>query len=168
MLFDEPLVPDSQVSDYSDDEAEPLRPRRDDGNGSTFRPPIVNRLASFRTESQGGDDETQASGPMAFHTSVSVSAFKIPALLRRSTTAASNGSVNGGVTTTTAGGGNENAVRRGGNKKSNIHFQAREAERMKKVVAAEGKRREGIRKRVGRGRVSVLGAGLESQGSGFE
>jgi len=174
-LIDEPLVPDSQVSDYSDDydsnsdSERRVRARCDDTGAvlTTVRASVVNRLTSFRT-SESQDDDTQTAGPMALHTTTaSISMFKIPSLLRRTTTnlSTTSNSSTGANTPVT----NEGGVRRGGSNKSNIHFQAREAERMKKIEVAEGRRREGIRKRVaGKGRVSVLGQSLESQGSGFE
>ena len=57
----------------------------------------------------------------------------------------------------------------GGSKRSNIHFQAREAERMKKVREVEARRKEGIRRSVvGKGRVSGLVNSLGGRGSGFE
>jgi mediator of replication checkpoint protein 1 len=182
-LIDEPLVPNSQVSDNSDDEAEEdedsdgpsrrVRQKRNDGNGSsvltTVRASVVNRLTLSRNNSMGMDEDSQASGPVAFHTSNSISSggFKIPSLLRRATTNLSSTSSNSSGATTPVT--NENAVRMGGSKRSNIHFQAREAERMKKVQDADRRRTEGIRKSVvGKGRTSVLGNSLGSRNSGFE
>jgi mediator of replication checkpoint protein 1 len=180
-LIDEPLVPDSQVSDNSDNELEVeddddgpsrrVRQKRNDENGSSvltsLRASVVNRITVSRQNSLSIDDDSQALGPMAFHTSTSGnnSGFKIPSLLRRATTSLSNASTNSSGTTTPT---NENAVRMGGSKKSNIHFQAREAERMKKVQDAERRRTEGIRKRVaGKGRMSVLSNSL-GRNSGFD
>jgi mediator of replication checkpoint protein 1 len=178
MLIDEPLVPNSQASDASDDEEEDeephVRQRRNDGNGSAVltavRASVINRLTVSRQNSMDTEDN-DTSGPVAFHSSTStVGMFKIPSLLRRATTNLSNASTSStGTTTPTHASGNENAVRMGGSKKSNIHFQAREAERMKKVRDVEERRREGIRKSVvGKGRVSVLGNSLGRRGSGFE
>ena len=183
-LLEDAIVPDSQVSDQSDDAEDEdedgptrrVRQRRNDGNGSavltSVRASVINRLTVSRQNSLSTEDDAQApTGPMAFHASTSLSGsgvFKIPSLLRRATTNLSNAS-NSSSGTTTPTGGNENAVRMGGSKRSNIHFQAREAERMKKVREAEGRRREGIRKSVvGKGRVSVLGNSLGGKGNGFE
>jgi mediator of replication checkpoint protein 1 len=178
-LLDEPLVPDSQLSDQSDDEEDDsdlgraIRQHRNDSNSSSVlnpvRPSIINRLTNSRQNSMStDDDESQApSGPMAFHTSTSnTNLFKMPSLLRRATT---NLSTTSNTSTTISTTTNENAVRMGGSKRSNIHFQAREAERMKKVVDVERRRTERIRKSVaGKGRVSVLGTSLGRKGSGFE
>jgi mediator of replication checkpoint protein 1 len=178
-LLDEPLVPDSQMSDQSDDDEEEddtdlgraIRQHRNSSILSQVRPSIINRLTNSRQNSMSTDDDSQGpSGPMAFHISTSNSSlFKIPNLLRRATTnlsTTSNTSIGGRDVTMTT---NENAVRMGGSKRSNIHFQAREAERMKKVREVERRRTEGIRKSVtGKARVSVLGNSLGRKGGGFE
>jgi mediator of replication checkpoint protein 1 len=178
MLIDEPLVPDSQISDHSDDgddDDEPvIRQRRNDGNGSAVltavRASVINRLTLSRQNSMDTEDDSQTSGPMAFHTSTSSTGlFKIPSLLRRATTNLSNASTSSTGTTTPNENRDGNSVRMGGSKKSNIHFQAREAERMRKVRNVEERRREGIRKSVvSKGRVSVLGNSLGRRESGFE
>ena len=185
-LLEEPLVPDSQVSDQSDEEADEededgptrrVRQKRNDGNGSAIltsvRASVINRLSVSRQNSLStAEDESQPpSGPMAFHTSnSSASLFKVPSLLRRATTnlsTASNSS--SGTTTPTTTSGEGDKVRMGGSKRSNIHFQAREAERMKKVREVEARRKEGIRRSVvGKGRVSGLVNSLGGRGSGFE
>lgn len=184
-LIDEPLVPGTQASDHSDDDDEDgeytaydepsdrHRLGRMDGDGSavltTVRASVVNRLTVSRNNSISIDEESSSTGLMAFHTSTSTTngVFKVPSLLRRATTNLSTtSSTSSGTTTPT---NNENAVRMGGSKKSNIHFQAREAERMKKVQEADQRRREGIRKSVvGKGRRSVLGNSLGGRNSGFE
>jgi len=61
----------------------------------------------------------------------------------------------------------ENAVRVGGSKKSNIHYQAREAERKRIVGAAEKKRNAQVKKKVISTGRSILGL-LRNNGSGFE
>lgn len=181
-LLEEPhmQVPDSQVSDASDDDLEiedgdrlpHMRQTRNDGNGpsvlTVLRASVVNRLTLSRQNSLAQDEDTQTSGPVAFHTPTSNGGtFKVPSLLRRATTNLSNASSNEGSRTTTPS--NENAVRMGRSKKSNIHFQAREAERMKKVREADMRRKEGIRKSVtGKARVSVLGNSLGGRNTGFE
>ena len=59
-------------------------------------------------------------------------------------------------------------MRRGGSGKSNIHYQAREAERRAALEKAEERRREKVRKRVVKGSSrSVLGV-LEVGDGGFE
>ncbi|KIV99544.1 uncharacterized protein PV09_08844 [Verruconis gallopava] len=181
-LIDEPLVPDSQHSDNSDEEVEDeddeegqsghLRRRRNDGNGSavltSVRASVINRLTLSRQNSGNMDEEFQIAGSMAFHTSNSSShsGFKVPSLLRRATTNLSTTSSGSSHTATPT---NETTVRMGGSKRSNIHFQAREAERMKKMREAERRRTEGIRKSViGKGRMSILGNSFGGLNNGFE
>jgi mediator of replication checkpoint protein 1 len=166
-LLDEPLVPDSQMSDSDDDDRD--RESRATHHESSIsalciaRSSVVNRL-SFTAVST---NDTTSSGPLAFHGPISdsLSGFKVPSLLRRATTNLSTASNSSSGTTTPT---SETAVRMGGSKKANIHYQAREAERRKIVDAAERKRKEGLKKIVVRkGEMSALGV-LGRQGSGFE
>lgn len=84
--------------------------------------------------------------------------------MRRATTNLSTTSNTSTGTTTPTGG---EGVRRGGSKKSNIHYQAREAERRKVVDASDKRRKEEVRKSVlTKGRQSVLGS--FGRTSGFE
>jgi len=177
-LIDEPLVPDSQVSgsesgsdyeeDYDDNGHERTISIRREVSSTTVlsnaRASVVNRLSIVRTH-----EENTGSGPLAFHSTVStsLSGFKVPSLLRRATTNLSNTSTTSSGSTTPVPGA-ENGVRRGGSKKSNIHYQAREAERKKIVEASERRRKEEVKRSViGKGRQSVLGV-LGTKGLGFE
>lgn len=153
-LVEDTVIPDSQrtASDSGDEDGmdvdQPTATRRVLG---TVRASVVNRLSMVSR----GEDEDKPDGPMAFHAPASntASVFKVP-LLRRGTTLSTTSSSSGTTTPTT-----ETGVRMGGSKKSNIHYQAREAERRKKVEAAERKRKEEMKKSViGKGRSSVLGA----------
>jgi mediator of replication checkpoint protein 1 len=177
-LIDEPLVPDSQISgsesgsdheeDYGDDQEQTRRVRQEFSSTTILgnaRSCVVNRLSVVRT-----DEEATESGPLAFHSAASnsLSGFKVPSLLRRATTNLSNTSSTASSGTTTPAPSADNGVRRGGSKKSNIHYQAREAERKKIVDASERRRKEQVKRSViGKGRQSVLGA-FRSKGLGFE
>ncbi|KAF2099734.1 hypothetical protein NA57DRAFT_75238 [Rhizodiscina lignyota] len=177
-LIDEPeSIPDSQLSDQdSEGEHDQMRPpplRRD----SPSSRPVVNRLSlasltdsALNSASNNGNAHTNGVN-MAFQTSENAAPiFKVPTLLRRatnlSTTSSTTSTSNSGRTTPT---GVEIAgVKRGGSKKSNIHYQAREAERRKLVEEAERRRKEGMRKKItGRGLSgSVLGRLAAGKGSG--
>ncbi|QDS68040.1 hypothetical protein FKW77_009669 [Venturia effusa] len=183
-LIDEPSVPDSHMSEseagseYEEGGDEQISDN-DEGDSleipttrlqhrrpvlQTARPSIINRLS---TNYSHAEDETP-SGPLAFHapaTGASNGGFKVPSLLRRATTNLSTTSNTSTGTTTPTGG--EGGVRRGGSKKSNIHYQAREAERRKVLDASETRRRESVKKSVlTKGRQSVLGS--FGKVSGFE
>jgi mediator of replication checkpoint protein 1 len=162
-LVEDTVIPDSQrIGSDSEEEDEmkvdqPTQTRRVLG---TVRPSVVNRLSIVTCH----DDEEKPDGPMAFHapTSNTASVFKVP-LLRRGTNLSTTSSSSSGASTPTT----ETGVRMGGSKKSNIHYQAREAERRKIVEAAERKRKEEVKKSViGKGRSSVLGA--LGRSNGFE
>ena len=168
-LVDEPLVPDSQHSDSEDEDedndamdvdATTETSRQGESRRVLQRASVVNRVSTARAENE------DPHGPMAFHapTSTSTSTFKVPSLLRRATNLSSTSNSSGGASTATT----ETNVRMGGSKKSNIHYQAREAERKKIVEAADRKRKEEVKKSVrGKGRRSMLGV-LGSYNSGFE
>jgi mediator of replication checkpoint protein 1 len=95
--------------------------------------------------------------------------FKVPSLLRRATTNLSTTSTTSTGTTTPTTTPTKGGVRRGGSKKSNIHYQAREAERKKLVDASEQRRKERVKKTVlGTGRQSVLGSLGGAKFSGFD
>lgn len=181
-LIDEPeTIPESQYSDMEDDEDNVLSLIRRD---STASKPVVNRLqhgvlneisASDVNVTANRGDRPDGGVNMAFHRSENdAPTFKVPALLRRattnlSTTSTNSSASNSGVTTPTGveiGGG----VKRGGSKKSNIHYQAREAERRKQVEEAERRRRDGVKKKVtGRGvGGSILGRLAGAGRGGFE
>jgi mediator of replication checkpoint protein 1 len=161
-LVDEPLVLDSQRSESEDEDNDTMDI---DARGSrevlhSVHASVVNRLSTMRTEEENAD------GPMAFQApaSTSTSGFKVPSLLRRATNLSSTSNSSSGVSTSST----ESKVRMGGSRKSNIHYQAREAERKKIVEAADRKRKEEVEKSVlGKGRRSALGV-LGSYSSGFE
>ncbi|KAK7542113.1 MRC1-like domain-containing protein [Phyllosticta citribraziliensis] len=180
-LIDDPSVQETDVSDSDsdagDDEpskttAAPTNGGSDAGSMASRRTvrPIVDRLSLSRSSTAATSDTSQ---PLAFHAPASSThrpGFRVPTLLRRATTNLSTTS-----TTSDASSGSGSAaaaasaeVRRGGNKKSSIHYQSREAERKKVVEAAERKRKEGLRKRVGVGRKSGLAGYLGAGSGGFE
>jgi mediator of replication checkpoint protein 1 len=181
-FFDDPIVPDSQPPPppSDDDEAEhdslPALSRTDTsvsvGSAASGRGGIVNRLL----RASASAEDSARGGPLAFAAKGSAAAaehapaFKMPSLLRRSTTSlsatsskSSTSSSRSRVVATTA-----SAVRVGGSKKSNMHYQAYEAERKRAVEQAERKRKQQLKKTVmatkGRG---IMGM-LRAKGSGFE
>ncbi|KAF2116201.1 MRC1-like domain-containing protein [Lophiotrema nucula] len=150
------IIPDSQVSD-SDSELEitdaPIKPTRK---------PVIDRLTLSRTSILS----ESSSGNLAFHAPTSGAhqpGFKVPSLIRRATSnlSAASSTTNSGASTPIEG-----AVRRGGTGKSNIHAQAREAERRALLEKSDKRRKDSLKKMVGkaRGKRSVLG-GLDG---GFE
>lgn len=175
-LVDEPFVPDSQVSGseagsdheeaYEDEDLDEysMGSRRKVSSTTVLgnaRASVVNRLSIVRAHEEQGTDRPQA---FLTGTSNSWSGFKVPALLRRASTNLSTASSTSSGATTPA----DTGIRRGGSKRSNIHYQAREAERKKIVEASERRRKDQVKKAViGKGRQSVLGV-LGSKGMGFE
>lgn len=186
-LIDDPvLIPESQFSDNDEDFASPdnddhtddlvpfeehsLAPR--EHTDATSRQ-VTNRLAL----AQVSDSSTNAAAgaAMAFQMSDSTApVFKVPALLRRATTNLSTASTSSSTSSSgvTMPNGVEKAggTKRGGSKKSNIHYQAREAERRRAVEEAERRRKDGVRKKV-TGRASggsVLGHMFSTGRGGFE
>lgn len=160
-LLDDPrvIIPDSQFSDSEDDGA--ALPK------AASRKPIVDRLSLSRQSTMeegaaGGD------GHMAFHApsrSAAIPGFRVPSLIRQATSNLSTTSQrSSGAGTPTEG------VRRGGTGKSNIHAQAREAERRALLERKEGKRKEALRKKVegGRKRAGGMRSVLGDLGGGFE
>jgi mediator of replication checkpoint protein 1 len=162
-LIDEPhSIPESQFSaSEGEDEEEPTR----DARASR---PIIDRLTLSRSNSAA----EATSGSMAFHAPSAGAhpGFRVPSLIRRAT---SNLSAKGSTTGSTNSSGNTTpvegpqGVRRGGSGKSNIHYQAREAERRAALEKSDKRRRESIRKKAvkaSRRGLSVLG----NLDSGFE
>ncbi|KAF2001895.1 hypothetical protein P154DRAFT_544776 [Amniculicola lignicola CBS 123094] len=151
------MVPESQYSSDSDLEVEPPV--------KLTRQPIIDRLSRTNTSSSiSSTTSATTSANMAFHAPTSSAhqpGFRVPSLVRRATSNISTVSTgSSGASTPTEG------VRRGGTGKSNIHAQAREAERRAKMEKVEGRRKEGLKKKIGalrKGR-SILG-GLDG---GFE
>jgi mediator of replication checkpoint protein 1 len=150
-LLDDPrvMVPDSQLSDSESDlEVEPPKP--------TSRKPIIDRLGISRAASTS---EKDAGRHLAFHApaaGVGQPGFRVPSLVRRATSNFSSVSTSSSGTTTPLEG---SGVRRGGTGRSNIHAQAREAERRAALEKVEKQRKDTLKKKVGkaRGQRSVLG-----------
>lgn len=147
-LIEEPnSVVADVVSDSDDDleiEGEALRQDKENRDPFALRRSnvqIVDRISLKRQSSSSISNSTR----LAFSTSTTNSAFKVPALLRRATTnnsiaSSTSSGVSGGMG---AVGGSEggDGVKRGGKKNSGIHFAARENERKAGLQKTE-KRRE--------------------------
>lgn len=153
------IVPDSQFSESDDDEDTPaLHP--------VSRKPVTDRLTLSRAstmEESGGDAN------MAFHApsrAATGPGFRIPSLIRQATSNLSTTSQKSAGASTQA----ESAVRRGGTGRSNIHAQAREAERRALLEKKEGKRKAALKKKVegGRKRAGGMRSVLGDLGGGFE
>lgn len=158
-LIEEPnSIAESQYSDAESSEEEAAAPR------PASRKPTVNRLTSSRTASM--DVTGVGSGKMAFVAAASAASlpgFRVPSLIRRATSSSTGTSTtNSGANTPTE----STTVRRGGTTKSNIHAQAREAERRAALQKAEERRKATMKKKIGaaRGKRSMLG----SLDGGFE
>ncbi|KAF2020921.1 hypothetical protein BU24DRAFT_11004 [Aaosphaeria arxii CBS 175.79] len=158
-LLDDPrdVIPETQPYDSdSDIEIEP--PVK-----AASRKPIIDRLTLSRTTIEVSD--AAAGGHMAFVSASggTLPGFRVPSLIRRATSnlsTASSGS--SGTTTPVEGGG----VRRGGTGRSNIHAQAREAERRAALDKVEKKRKDELKKKVSRAKNQR--SVLASLGGGFE
>lgn len=161
-LLEDPriMVPNSQYSD-SDSENDSPAPIL------ISRKPIVDRLTLSRQSSLSEAASTDNAN-MAFHASSrsnTAPGFRVPSLIRQATsnlsaTSESRRSSNASNPTET--------VRRGGTGKSNIHAQAREAERRILLEKKEGKRKEALRKKVSTGRRGGMRSVLGDLGGGFE
>jgi mediator of replication checkpoint protein 1 len=165
-LLEDPriMVPDSQYLSDSEEELPDGFPTHTD---KPHKPTIIDRLTLSRTStfSDATTSATTADANLAFHalsSNAHTPGFRVPSLIRRATSNFSTVSERSSGTNTPVEGG----VRRGGTGRSNIHAQAREAERRAVMEKAEGKRKEALRKKAGkaRGTRSVL-SGL---GGGFE
>jgi mediator of replication checkpoint protein 1 len=158
-LIEDPrvIVPDTQFSDAEDDQ--PPTP------DTTTRKPIIDRLTLSRQstfeESAGADTS------LAFHAPSRVGAtpgFRVPSLIRQATSSLSISSERSTGTSMPK----ESGIRRGGTGRSNIHAQAREAERRVLLEKKEGKRQEALRKKVEVGRKKGMRSVLGDLGGGFE
>lgn len=168
------VVPDSQYmsDDDDDDDAAPVVHK------SHSTSTIIDRLSLSRSSTTLSESTSTtttttttniAGQTMAFHTASSTTpGFRVPSLVRRATSNFSTVSERSASHSGASAASLEasSGVRRGGTGKSNIHAQAREAERRAVLEKAEGKRKEVLKKKVGRARgvKSVLG-GLDG---GFE
>lgn len=150
-LLEDPriMVPDSQLSDSESDlEVEPPQPKS--------KKAIIDRLGMSRAGSMADKD---AGNHVAFYAPTAgagLPGFRVPSLVRRATSNLSTVSTStSGASTPIEGSG----VRRGGTGRSNIHAQAREAERRAALEKVEKQRKETLKKKVGkaRGKRSVLG-----------
>ncbi|KAF1945310.1 hypothetical protein EJ02DRAFT_369648 [Clathrospora elynae] len=159
-LLDDPriIIPDSQFEDNDEDygEAPP---------GAEKRAPIIDRLTLSRTSSisEAAGEDTN----LAFHAPSRAAAapgFRVPSLIRQAT---SNLSITSERSATTSA-SKESGVRRGGTGKSNIHAQAREAERRELLEKKEGKRKAALRKKVEGGQKRGMRSVLSDLGGGFE
>ncbi|KAF2465558.1 uncharacterized protein BDR25DRAFT_295138 [Lindgomyces ingoldianus] len=160
-LLDEPnMVPESSYTDFSDSGDElpaPIKPAPRT---------IIDRLSLSRSASLSSTPDTSRSGNVAFHAPSAGAhqpGFRVPSLVRKATSNISTTSERSSGFNTPVEGG----VRRGGTGRSNIHAQAREAERRAKVEKVERKRKEQLKRKVGResrAKRSVLG----SLDGGFE
>ncbi|KAH4908849.1 hypothetical protein HBI80_053020 [Parastagonospora nodorum] len=160
-LLDDPriIVPDSQFSESDDDDESPAP-------NVASRKPIVDRLTMSRTStiSEAAPD----GGNLAFHApsrSSNAPGFRIPSLIRQAT---SNLSASSDSQRSTKGGVPSESVRRGGTGKSNIHAQAREAERRQLLEKKDSKRKEALRKKVSAGRRHGMRSVLGDMTGGFE
>ncbi|KAF7675910.1 mrc1-like domain-containing protein [Alternaria burnsii] len=158
-LIEDPriVIPDSQLSDAEDDQEAAFVP--------ASRKPIIDRLTLSRQstvdESVGGDSN------VAFHAptrSAATPGFRVPSLIRQATSNLSVSSERSASNSTPK----ESAVRRGGTGRSNIHAQAREAERRALLEKKEGKRKEALRKKVEGGRKQGMRSVLSDLSGGFE
>ncbi|KAG9187423.1 hypothetical protein G6011_05294 [Alternaria panax] len=158
-LIEDPriVIPDSQLSDGEDDQEYAFVP--------ASRKPTIDRLSLSRRstvkESVGGDSN------LAFHASSRATAtpgFRVPSLIRQATSNLSVSSERSAGSSAPK----ESGVRRGGTGRSNIHAQAREAERRALLEKKEGKRKEALRKKVEGGRKQGMRSVLGDLGGGFE
>jgi mediator of replication checkpoint protein 1 len=153
------MVPDSQFSD-SEGEDESLAPN------ALSRKPIVDRLTLSRTSSIS--EAAPADGNLAFHAlsrSNTGPGFRVPSLIRQAT---SNLSATSNSQRSSGAGTPAETVRRGGTGKSNIHAQAREAERRQMLEKKDSKRKEALRKKVSAGRKGGMRSVLGDLAGGFE
>ena len=161
-LLDDPriIVPNSQFSESeSDDEDTPtFKP--------TSRKPVTDRLTLSRASTF---EEPSGDANMAFHAPARAAVgpgFRVPSLIRQATSNLSTTSQRSSGTNTPT----ESVVRRGGTGRSNIHAQAREAERRALLEKKEGKRKAALKKKVegGRKRAGGMRSVLGDLGGGFE
>jgi mediator of replication checkpoint protein 1 len=131
---------------------------------------IVNRLI----RRQSSLEMANSNQPLAFVAAGAQHSFKPPSLLRRATglstvSNSSNGSKSGSskenVATTN---GSNGSTKFGGSKKSNMHYQAKEAERRKLFEVVEAKKKKELQTLAAKGK-SILGSwGNRGGNGGFE
>ncbi|KAI4943203.1 hypothetical protein J4E91_009643 [Alternaria rosae] len=158
-LIEDPriVIPDSQLSDAEDD--------HEPAFVSASRKPIIDRLTLSRQSTV--EESVSADTSLAFHAPSRAAAtpgFRIPSLIRQATSNLSVSSERSAGSSAPK----ESGVRRGGTGRSNIHAQAREAERRALLEKKEGKRKEALRKKVEGGRKQGMRSVLSDLGGGFE
>jgi mediator of replication checkpoint protein 1 len=156
------MVPDSQYTSDSDSDLEITQvPTR----RSTT---IIDRLSLSRQSSTLDTSQPPTDGTLAFQAPTRGSAipgFRVPSLIRQATSSLSATSERSERTSQVA----ESAVRRGGTGRSNIHAQAREAERRALLEKKEGRRKEALRRKVdGARKKGGMRSVLGDLGGGFE
>ncbi|KZM24347.1 uncharacterized protein EKO05_0005624 [Ascochyta rabiei] len=154
------VVPDSQYASDSDSELEIVdRP---------MRKAVVDRLTLSRQSTLEESQSQSSAEGLAFHApsrSATGPGFRIPSLIRQATSTLSATSERSERHSQSG----EAAVRRGGTGRSNIHAQAREAERRALLEKKEKKRKEVLRKKVdGARRKGGMRSVLGDLGGGFE
>ncbi|EUC37546.1 hypothetical protein COCCADRAFT_1599 [Bipolaris zeicola 26-R-13] len=166
-LIEDPrvVIPDSQLSDAEEDKEQIHASKQ-----FPQRKPIIDRLTLSR-QSTVEESTASAESNMAFHNSTRVATapgFRVPSLIRQATSNLSISSERSSGSGASASAPKEAGVRRGGTGRSNIHAQAREAERRQLLEKKEGKRKEALRKKVEGGRKKGMRSVLSDLGGGFE
>jgi mediator of replication checkpoint protein 1 len=155
------MVPDSQFSESESEDESPAP-------NAASRKPIVDRLSLSRTSSISEAAAAADGSNLAFHApsrSSNAPGFRVPSLIRQAT---SNLSSTSESRRSSGAGTSSETVRRGGTGKSNIHAQAREAERRQVLEKKESKRKEALRKKVSAGRKGGMRSVLGDLAGGFE
>jgi mediator of replication checkpoint protein 1 len=153
------VVPDSQYASDSDSELEIV--------GKPVRKTVVDRLTLSRQSTM--ESSQDRAGGMAFHApsrGPALPGFKVPSLIRQATSNLSATSERSEARTSQ---NSEGSVRRGGTGRSNIHAQAREAERRALVEKSEKRRKEVLKKKAdGARRKGGMRSVLGDLSGGFE
>ena len=154
------VVPDSQYLSDSDSELEIV--------DKPIRKAVVDRLTLSRQSTLEDSQGSIGGEGMAFHapTRNSQPGFRIPSLIRQAT---SNLSATSERSESRTSQSSEGGVRRGGTGRSNIHAQAREAERRALLEKKEVRRKEVLKKKVdGARRKGGMRSVLGDLSGGFE
>ncbi|KAJ8118327.1 hypothetical protein OPT61_g667 [Boeremia exigua] len=154
------MVPDSQYASDSDSELEIV--------DKPARKTVIDRLTLSR---QSTIEEVQDSaGGLAFHApsrGAAVPGFRVPSLIRQATSNLSTVSERSDSQRTSQS--SEGSVRRGGTGRSNIHAQAREAERRALLEKNDKRRKEVLKKKMDSVRkMGSMRSVLGDLSSGFE
>jgi mediator of replication checkpoint protein 1 len=150
------VVPDSQYASDSDSELEITH--------KPARKAVVDRLTLSRQSSMQ-ESQSQESGQAFYAPSRVGSGFRVPSLIRQATSNLSTLSEGGSARTSQS---SEGSVRRGGTGRSNIHAQAREAERRAALEKKESRRKEVLKRKVDGARKKGMRSVLGDLGGGFE